>query len=93
MCFRHSKAANNTADSNIVDCFRAKTRDKIRTPYRKPLYWKWIWSMIRSAGDNSIDMAMAWAPRFNEFGDVEMYLFDGILSEDLRPTAPDGLLL
>lgn len=33
--------------------------------------------MIRSAGDSSIDMAMAWAPRFNEFGDVEMYLFDG----------------
>lgn len=49
--------------------------------------------MIRSAGDSSIDMAMAWAPRFNKFGEVEMYLFDGILSEGLPPRVPDGLLL
>lgn len=49
--------------------------------------------MIRSAGDSSIDMAMAWAPCFNELGDVEMYLFDGILSGGLPPRAPDGLLL
>lgn len=49
--------------------------------------------MIRSAGDSSIDMAMAWAPRFNEFEEVEMYLFDGILSEGLPARAPGGLLL
>lgn len=47
--------------------------------------------MIRSAGDSSIDIAMAWAPRFN--GYAEMYLFDGILSEGHPPRAPDGLLL
>lgn len=49
--------------------------------------------MIRSAGESSIDMAMAWAPRFDGFRDVEMYLFDGILSEGHPPRAPDGLLL
>ena len=30
----------------VVDSFLAKTNERIRMPYMKPLYWKWMWSTI-----------------------------------------------
>jgi hypothetical protein len=52
-----------------VDFFLAKTRDKINIPYKNPLYWKWIWSMMRRPGESRMESAAACAGRFNNGGD------------------------
>jgi len=70
MCFRQSRAAKSTPLSRRDDFFRARTRDKTRMPYKNPLYWKCMWSMIKSPGDNNIDNAAAWDARLDTDGEV-----------------------
>lgn len=43
-------------------------------PYMKPLYWKWMWSIISKAGERRIDSAAACAERLEASGVVFMYL-------------------
>jgi hypothetical protein len=62
---KHSSAANRIPDRRMVELLRASTMDKTRIPYRKPLYWKWIWSMMSSPGDNKTDKAAACAVTFD----------------------------
>jgi hypothetical protein len=68
MCFKQRSAANRSPPARRVDFFLANTRDKINKPYKKPLYWKWIWSMIKSPGERRIERAAAWEGRLKAGG-------------------------
>jgi hypothetical protein len=36
----------------------------MRIPYKKPLYWKWMWSMMNKPGERKMARAAAWAVCF-----------------------------
>lgn len=40
MCLKHRSAAKRRPLARVVEGFLARTRDRMRMPYRKPLYWK-----------------------------------------------------
>ena len=40
MCFMQSRIANRKPLRRMVDFFLARTRDRMRSPYMRPLYWK-----------------------------------------------------
>ena len=65
MCFMHRSAANKSPLQSSVELFRASTKDAIRIPYMHPLYWKWMWSMMRRPGESRMEMAAACAARFD----------------------------
>lgn len=59
---------------------RARTIDRIRRPYINPLYWKWMWSIMRSPGDRRIERLAIWA-RCALLGDTDlMNLANAIVS-------------
>jgi hypothetical protein len=64
MCLKHRSAAKSRPLARVVDGFLANTSDRIRIPYRKPLYWKWMWSMIKRPGERRTERAAAWEGRF-----------------------------
>lgn len=70
MCFRHSNAAKSVPLSRRPEFLRPATIDRMRIPYKKPLYWKWMWSMIKSPGERRIEMAAACACFFEAPGEV-----------------------
>ena len=74
ICLKQSNEANSRPLQRRVDCLRAKTSERMSKPYKKPLYWKCIWSMIRSPGDRSIEIAAAWDKGLDNAGDVCTYL-------------------
>jgi hypothetical protein len=53
----------------MVDFFLARTRDRINNPYINPLYWKWIWSMIKRPGDSRTESAAACEGRLKAAGE------------------------
>lgn len=59
MCLKQRRAAKSSPLASIVDCFLANTSDRMRIPYKKPLYWKWIWSIIRRPGERRTERAAA----------------------------------
>lgn len=63
MCFMHNKAAKARPLRSRVDFDRAQTRERIKRPYMQPLYWKWMWSMIRRPGESKMERAAAWLAR------------------------------
>lgn len=67
---RQRSVAKSSPLANVVDFFLANTKDNIKMPYRKPLYWKWIWSMIRRPGERRIERAAAWDGRLKAGGAV-----------------------
>jgi hypothetical protein len=69
MCLKHRRAANRKPLSSTVDLFLAKTSERTKIPYMKPLYWKCIWSMIRRPGERRIERAAAWEGRLRAAGE------------------------
>ncbi len=69
MCFRQSSAANRIPLASILDFERARTTESIKMPYRKPLYWKWMWSMISRPGESRMEVAAAWDWIFDVVGE------------------------
>jgi hypothetical protein len=51
--------------SKRPELFRAVTIERMRIPYRKPLYWKWMWSIINNPGERRTEMAAVWACVFD----------------------------
>ena len=70
MCFKHNSVANRTPLASIPLGLRARTMDSTKAPYRKPLYWKWIWSIISRPGDSRMERATACACLFDEAAEV-----------------------
>jgi hypothetical protein len=69
MCLKQRSAAKRNPLARMVDFFLARTRDRINNPYIKPLYWKWIWSMIKRPGDSRTESAAAWEGRLKAAGE------------------------
>lgn len=69
MCFRHSNAAKSIPLGKSPGDVRARTMERMRTPYRNPLYWKWTWSIISRPGDRSIEIAAVCACFFVVVGE------------------------
>lgn len=70
MCFKHKSVANRTPLASIPLGLRARTMDSTRAPYKKPLYWKWTWSIISRPGDSRMERATACACLFDEGAEV-----------------------
>lgn len=68
MCLKHSKAAKRIPERRGDDL--ATSRERRRIPYMKPLYWKWMWSIIRRPGERRMDRAIAWAERLVNSGEL-----------------------
>ena len=66
---KHSKTAKSVP-ARRKRCSRRRTIESRRIPYKRPLYWKWMWSIIRRPGERRIERAMAWADRLLASRDV-----------------------
>ena len=73
MCLNIKRVAKTRPLRSRVDFLRARTRDRMRRPYMKPLYWKWMWSMMSRPGDRRIERAAARAARLVFIGEVSTY--------------------
>lgn len=69
MCLKQRSAAKRNPLASMVDFFLARTRDRINNPYINPLYWKWIWSMIKRPGDRRTESAAACEGRLKAAGE------------------------
>ena len=62
MCLKQRRVVKRNADSN--GDVAASNKEKTRIEKRGPLYWKWIWSRMRKAGEKIKDRKIVFAKSF-----------------------------
>jgi hypothetical protein len=68
MCLKQRREEKRKAESRGE--LDASVSENIRIENRGPLYWKWIWSRIRNAGEKICERNMIFANAFDDCDDA-----------------------